>query len=154
MKPRPSSPSAQLSASLSRFPPETVALAKRCLTRLRRALPGTHQLVYEYTNSLVVAFGASERGYEAVLSLAVQPREVRLYLRKSTPDPKRLLEGAGSKVRSVAIGSASELDRGDVGALLQAAIADGEVGVPKTRSNRIVIKSAPKKPRPTKARNA
>ena len=53
------SPSAQFSAFLSRFPPEIVALVKRCLPKLRRAFPGSHQLVYDYSNSLVVAFGTS-----------------------------------------------------------------------------------------------
>src|SRR3954471_9158339 len=116
MTTRQPSPSAQFSALLSRFPPEIVALVKRCLPKIRRAVPCSHQLVYDYANSLVVSFGMSERGYEAIVALAIFPHSVRLYFDKTLPDPKGLLEGAGTKVRSLTIKAASDLDRGDTGA--------------------------------------
>jgi hypothetical protein len=136
-----------LSALLARFPPGIAVLAKRCLLRLRRVLPGSCQLVYDYPTSLVVSFGMSERGYEGIVALAVLPRSVRLYVDKSVPDPKGLLEGAGGKVRSVTIASASDLDRGDVHALVEAAIEHSGVKLPRTRSIRIIFKSRSKKPR-------
>src|SRR5215471_3431294 len=117
MDSRELSPNAQFSAFLSRFPPDIVSLVKRCLPKLRRAFPGANQLVYDYTNSLVVSFGMSERGYEAIVAVAIFPRFVRLYFDKSLPDPKGLLEGAGAKVRSVTIKAASDLDQGDIHAL-------------------------------------
>jgi hypothetical protein len=144
---RQSSPSAQFSALLSRFPPAVVALAKRSLPKLRRAFPGSHQLVYDYPNSLVVAFGMSERGYEAIVALAIFPRWVRLYFDKSISDPKGLLEGSGAKVRSVALDAASDLDHGDIHALIKAAIKHSGVTFPRTRSIRVVIKSMSKKKR-------
>jgi histidinol-phosphate/aromatic aminotransferase/cobyric acid decarboxylase-like protein len=147
VKERPPTPSAQLSASLSRYPPEVVALVRKCLTRLRRAFPGAYQLVYAYSHSLVVAFGTSDRGYEAIVALAVSPREVRLYFDKSLPDPKGLLEGSGGKVRSVTLESAADLDRGDIHALIKAAIEHSGATFPRNRSIRIVIKSASKKRR-------
>jgi len=149
MSTRQPTPNAQFSAFLSRFPPEIVALAKRCLPKLRRALPGSNQLVYEYSNSLVVGFGMSERGYEAIVALAIFPRWVRLYFDKSLPDPKGLLEGAGTKVRSVTLKSASELDRGDIHALLKAAIKHSGVTFPRTGSNPMIIKSEAKKRKPS-----
>ena len=142
------SPSAQLAALLSRFSPEIVALVKRCLPRLRRAFPGASQLVYDYPNSLVVAFGLSERGYEAVVALAIHPQAVRLYFDKSIPDPKGLLEGSGTKVRSVTVKAAADLDHGDVHALIQAAIKHSGVEFPANRPTRIVIKSAAKRRKP------
>ena len=142
------SPSAQFSALLSRFPPETVALVKKCVPKLRRAFPGTTQLVYDYSNSLVVAFGMSERGYEAIVALAIFPRWVRLYFDKDLPDPKGLLEGSGSKVRSVTLKAASDLDHGDIKALIKAAIKHSGVTFPRTRTTRMVIKSKSKKRKP------
>lgn len=148
---REPSPSAQFSTLLSRFSPEIVALVKRSLPKLRRAFPGTTQLVYDYSNSLVVAFGMSERGYEAIVALAIFPRWVRLYLDKDLPDPKGLLEGSGSKVRSVTLKTASDLDHGDIKALIKAAIKHSGVTVPRTRATRMVIKAKSKK-RKSKAR--
>lgn len=112
---------AGIAALLTRFPAKTVTLAKRCLPKLRRALPGAHQIVYEYSNSVVVSFSMSDRGYEALVTLSVRDGDVRLYVDKSLPAPKRLLKGSGGKVRYVGIASAAELDRGPVRALIVAA---------------------------------
>jgi hypothetical protein len=76
-----------------------VALGRR--PKLRRAFPGSYQLVYDYSNSLVVAFSMSERGHEAIVAMA--PRWARLYFDKSLPNPEGLLEGSGTKVRSVTL---------------------------------------------------
>ncbi len=148
------SPNAQFSALLSRFSPEIVALVKRCLLKLRRAFPGSNQLVYEYSNSLVVAFGMSERGYEAIVAVAIFPRWVRLYFDKSLPDPKGLLEGAGTKVRSVTLKAASDLDHKDIQALIKAAIKHSGVTFPRTGSTRMIIKSVAKKNRAKKTGHA
>jgi hypothetical protein len=150
MDARSPSPSAQFSALLARFPPEIVALVKRCLPKLRRALPGSTQLVYNYSTSLVVAFGMSERGYEAIVAVAVFPGRVRLYFDKSLPDPGGLLEGSGAKVRSVPLEAASDLDRAEIKALIKAAITHSGVTLPNTRSTRMVIKSESKKQRPVR----
>ncbi|HET6203826.1 MAG TPA: hypothetical protein VFI25_13605 [Planctomycetota bacterium] len=148
MNTRQPSPNAQFSAFLSRFPPKIVALVKRCLPKLRRAFPGSYQLVYDYSNSLVVAFGMSERGYEAIVALAIFPRWVRLYFDKSLPDPKGLLQGSGAKVRSVTLKAASDLDHGDIQALIKTAIKHSGVIFPRTRSTHMIIKSESKKRRP------
>jgi hypothetical protein len=145
MNAREPSANARFSAFLSRFPPEIVALVKRCLPKLRRAFPGAHQLVYDYSSSLVVAFGMSERGYEAIVAIAIFPRWVRLYFDKSLPDPKGLLEGSGGKVRSVTLEAASDFDHEDVQALIKAAIKHSGVTFPRTGSTRMIIKSESKK---------
>jgi hypothetical protein len=154
MNARQPSPNTQFSAFLSRFPPEIVALVKLCLPKLRRAFPGATQLVYDYSNSLVVAFGMSERGYEAIVAIAIFPRGVRLYFDKSLPDPKGLLEGSGAKVRSVTLKAASDLDHGDIHSLVKAAIKHSGVTSPRSGSTRMVIKSEPKKRKPRKTGHA
>src|SRR5438552_2923623 len=148
MTTRRPSPNTRFSAFLSRFPPEIVALVKRCLPKLRRAVPCSYQLVYDYSNSLVVAFGMSERGYEAIVAIAIFPRWVRLYFDKSLPDPTGLLEGSGAKVRSVTLKAASDLDHGDIQALIKAAIKHSGVSFQRTRSTHMIIKSESKKRRP------
>jgi len=145
MNARPPSPEAQFSEFLSRFPPEIVALVQRCLPKLRRAFPGAYELVYEYSNSLVVGFGVSDRGYESIVALAIFPNLVRLYFDKSLPDPKGLLEGSGGKVRSVVVKAASDLDSADIQALIKAAIKNAGAKFPSTLSNPMIIKSVAKK---------
>src|ERR1041385_4645897 len=93
------------------------------------------------SNSLVVAFGMSERGYEAIVAIAIFPRWVRLYFDKSLPDPKGLLEGSGTKVRSVTLKAPSDLDHEDIKALIKAANKHSGVTFTRTRSTRMVIKS-------------
>ena len=154
MNARLPSANVQFSGFLSRFPPEIVALVKRSLPKLRRAFPGSYQLIYNYTKSLVVAFGMSERGYEAIVAVGIFPGQVRLYFDKSLPDPKGLLEGSGTKVRSVALKAASDLDRGDIQALIKAAIRHSGVTLPRTGAIRMVIKSESKKPASRKALRA
>jgi len=148
---RQPTPNAQLAAFLSKFSPQTVALVKRCLPKLRRAFPGCTQLVYDYSNSnyLVVSFGLSERGYEAIVAIGISPRWVRLYFQdgKLLPDPNDRLEGSATKVRHVTLKAASDLDHKDVRALFKAAIKQSGVTLPRTGSTRVVIKSASKEKR-------
>lgn len=154
MTARQPSPSAQLSAFLSRFPPEIVSLVKRCLLKLRRAFPGSYQLVYDYPGSVVVAFGKSDRGYEAIVAMAIFPSRVLLYFDKALPDPKGLLEGAGAKVRSVTVKAASDLDHGDIHALIKAAIKHSGATFPRTGTIRMVVKSKAGKRKPKRAAGA
>jgi hypothetical protein len=151
MPTREPSPSTQFAALLSRFPPGIVALTKRCLPKLRRAVPCPYQIVYNYSHSVVVAFSISERGYEAIVALSVLPSGLRLYFDKSIPDPEGLLEGSGGKVRSVNLTTASELEHGHTHALIKAAIKHAGLKFPRTRTTRMVIKSKAKKQRPKRA---
>ena len=66
-------PKAQLSTLLSRFPPQIVALARRCLTKLRHAFPGSYELVYDYSNSLVVSFSMFVAISDELLALLRRP---------------------------------------------------------------------------------
>jgi hypothetical protein len=132
-------------ALLARFPPAIVALQAHCLARLRDAVPCTHQLVYDYGKHLVVALGASERGNEAIVAMAIHPDRIQLYFDKSIPDPERLLQGAGGQVRSVALADAAGFDRPGVQALVAAAIAHSGAVSTAPRSIRLVIKAKAKK---------
>jgi hypothetical protein len=142
---RPTTPNAQFSAFLSRLPAGIVALVKQSLTKLRRAIPHSFEIVYDYPHSLVVSLSPSEKGYEAIVAMATFPDRVQLYLDKSLPDPTGLLKGSGTKVRSLTLEAASDLDHADIKALIKAAIKHSGVTSPPTRPARIVIKSKSKK---------
>lgn len=144
----------QFAEFLSRFPAEIIALVDRCMPKLRRALPGSNQIVYDYAKSVVVSFSMTERGYEAIVAVAIFPDGIRLYFDKSIPDPKDLLKGSGGKVRSVTLQSASELDRGDIHELLKAAIKHSGATFPKTGTNPMIIQSEAKKKKPRNTKKA
>lgn len=136
------SPDAQLSEWLSRFSPGIIALAKRCMTEIPRVIPCTYQIVYNYTSSVVVSFGLTDRGYEALVALSVEATRVRLCFLDGDklPDPKGLLEGAGTKVRSITVKSASDLDSKDVQALFKASIKHFGAKFPRNREMQMIIK--------------
>ena len=145
------SPGAQLSALLSRFSPESVALAQKCLLKLGRILPGSVHIVYNYNHSVVVSFGLSEKGYEGLGALSIYPQEVRLYFQggKDLPDPKGLLQGSAG-VRFVPLQAVSDLDQPDVRALFQAAIEHSGLEFPRSGATRMIIKPDSKKSKPRK----
>jgi hypothetical protein len=145
---RTPSPSAQLSGLLSRFPAKST-LAKKCLAKLRTIFPGTLQLVYDYPTSVVVSFGLTERGAEAIAALAIYPAEVRLYFNdgKLLPDPKGLLKGSATRVRYVNIDAVSDMDQPDIKNFIKAAIKQSGARLPRRGDSHIVIKSEAKKKR-------
>lgn len=151
MNARPPTDAARFSALLSRFPPEVVALVKAIVPKLRRAVPYSHQVLYEYASSVVVSYGMSERGYEAIVAMSVTANGVQLYFDKTLPDPKGLLRGTGTKVRSLTLASAADLDRRDVQALIKAAVAQAGIDAPHAGAVAVIFKSDAKKPAAKKA---
>lgn len=146
MNERQPSAKAQFSALLSRFSPEIVAFAKRCMPKLRRAIPRSNELVYEYNHSVVVGYGLSEHGHEAIAALAIYPQWIRLYFHggKFLPDPESRLQGAAG-VRYVTLEAVKDIDDPYIKALFKAAIGRSGVKVPRTGSGRMIIKSVAKK---------
>jgi hypothetical protein len=144
-----SSPNVQLSAFLARYAPEVAAVAKAALAKLRKRLPGAVQLVYDNYNALVIAFGPSERAAELILSIALYPRWVTLFFARGAalPDPERLLKGSGTTIRHVVLGSAKDLDKPSVRALIAHAVERSKPLDPRGRG-RLVIRSVSAKQRP------
>ena len=83
------------------------------------------------------------------MSLAVYARGVNLYFIYGVglPDPRHLLQGSGNQGRFVRLESAAMLDRPEIRALVDAAIAEGETPLPKTGRGYTVIKSVSPKQR-------
>src|SRR5215471_9200210 len=94
---------AQISAFLAKYSPEVGAELRAARTHLRALFPRGHELVYDNYNALVFAFSPTERTSQAFLSVAGYPRWVNLFFLRGVDlkDPKRLLQGSGSQVRSI-----------------------------------------------------
>lgn len=144
------SPSQQLAAFVAKYPPEIGALARACLPKLRKLIPGAFELVYDNYNALVIGFAPGERASEAVLSLALYPRWVNLFFLhgKKLKDPGKRLKGSGKQVRSVRIEEAATLDDVEVQALIRAAVQASAVPFNHEGKRRLIVKSISATQRP------
>ena len=138
-------PAQQWSRGFAKFSPEVRTVARGAIARMRRRLPGAVEFVYDNYNALVIAFGASQRMADIVLSIALYPRWVTLFFMNGTKlkDPKKLLEGSGSKIRGIRLADGVDLGDPDVIALVEQAAAKSSF-----RKRELIIKSISKKQRP------
>ena len=149
---------AELAAFLARYEPALAAEARAARRKLRRLLPGALELVYDNYNALVIGYGPSERASEAICSLALYPRYVTLFFLhgKGLPDPRKRLQGAGKRVRSIRLAGAATLDEPYVRGLLATAAARAQVPLDPRQAHRLVVRavSARQRPRRPAARKA
>ena len=142
---------ARLEAFIDKYAPDTAALTRALVERMKARLPGAVLMVYDNYNALVIGFGATDKPTRAVLSLAVFPRHVTLCFiwGKSLPDPHGLLKGEGSQVRNLRLDNGvATLDDPKVDALIGEAIARSEPPFDADAPQRLIIKSVSAKQRP------
>jgi hypothetical protein len=141
---------AQLDRFIDRFAPETAALARALLARMRGRLPGARILVYDNYNALAIGFGATDQASKAVLSLAVYRRWVNLFFLQAAglSDPQELLKGEGRKVRHVRLLSAAAFDDPAIEALIAQAVAHSDPPFDPAAEQRLIVKAVSAKQRP------
>lgn len=137
------SPSKQLNAMIDRFDPVIQKVVRAARTKLRKRLPAAVELVYDNYNALAIGFASSEKRGDWIVSLAVYARGVNLYFVYgiALPDPHKLLQGSGNQGRFIRLESAAVLDRPEIEALLEAAIAEADTPLPSHGRGYTVIKS-------------
>ena len=140
----------ELNGFIDRYSPDVAADGRRALAFLGACLPTATQLVYDNYNALVIGFGAGPRASDIILSLALYPRYVTLFLARGIElsDPHGLLEGEGKGVRHVKLRPISRLESPEVGALIDAAMAIADPPLPTTGRSELIIKSISAKQRP------
>jgi hypothetical protein len=113
-------------------------------------LPAANELVYAYSNSLVIAYSPSEHGIEGIVSTAARATGVDLYFNQGPklPDPKKLLMGSARQVRFIHLETARRLAHPDVEALIAAAIKASRVPLPATGGGKLIIRTDGEKKRP------
>lgn len=150
----------QLAGFFARFEPEIARLGKDLRRRLRDRLPGLSEVVYLYERqgSLLISYSPTERGYEAVCSLALHPEQVRLYFtggpRLSKSDPGRMLQGSGKSVRYVVLDEAADLDRPEIEALMAAALTLAKVRPAAGTKGSMIVKAEEQKQRAARVKRA
>ena len=138
-------PEAQLDECLAEFDDRVAALAVACLARMRKLLPGAHELVYDAYSALSIGFASGERLKDGILHVAIYPRYVNVGFFHGTAldDPKGILEGTGSKIRHVTIREAKDLDSPELTRLVRSAAR--HAGFKKGDGELIIKKIYPKK---------
>ena len=140
----------QIAGFLAKYSPAIEVQLREARASLRAMVPRGFELVYDNYNALAVGFGATERSSDIVLSVAVFPRWVSLFLvgGPMLQDPKGLLKGTGSTVRHIVLAGSSTLDDPDVRALMDQALALAKAPIDPTASGALIIKSVSAKQRP------
>jgi hypothetical protein len=139
----------QLDSFLDKFTPEIATHAREVLARVRSFVPGAVELVYDDDHALVVSFSATTRARDAVLSVAVYPQWVTLFLMHgaAVSDPLNLLHGTGSDVRGVRIKSLAQFDDEHLQMLVEAAVAMAGKPIDDAAERMLIIKSVSEKQR-------
>jgi Domain of unknown function (DU1801) len=147
------SPEAQLKLFIGKFTPEMGRKIRAARKGLRELLPGATELVYDNYNFFVIGYGPSERTSEAVFSLAAQASGLTLFFLQGVglPDPERLLQGAGNKVRSVKLADATDLKSPRLLTLIKTACRRAKVPLKEDGRPRLIVKSVSAKQRPRRA---
>jgi hypothetical protein len=141
----------ELAGFIAKFAPEMQCRIRGCRAKLEARFPDAVQMVYDNYNFLVIGFGPTRRASEAILSLAAHARGVNLCFLQhgpELPDPTSILRGSGKAVRTVALESPDDLDRPDVGALIEAALGLATMPMDASDNGDLVIKSVSAKQRP------
>lgn len=147
-RPKPPSPAALLRAGLERLPPTTRKLFAAVRTAMRRRFPTANELAYDYGSHVVVAFGPTERGIDALVAIDGRGDGVRLYFNQGQrlPDPQRMLRGTGALARYVPIDSPRQLAQPELIALLAAAQELAPVPLPTAGRGTRTVRGAARRP--------
>jgi len=140
---------AELRELIARFTPAKQALVGAMRRSLRKRLPTAHEVVYEYSDSIVISFSPDERGYEGALAIRASAKGVDLYFNrgKELPDPDKVLRGSAKLVRFIHIESAPTLRRQPVARLIGEAISRTRVPFARTGRGPVVVRSTTAKKR-------
>jgi hypothetical protein len=147
---------AQLDSYFAKYESRMVELGKALRARMRKRLPGLHEIVYVYENqnALVIAYSPTENGYEGVSSIALYPSEAKLFFSQgaklSAADPKKLLTGS-SGVRHIVMEAVADFDRPEIEALFVAALGLAKLRPDPRAKGSVIIRAESQKKRAGRA---
>ena len=148
--PPPASAEQQITALISRFEPKDQKLIQAVRKFLRKRFPTVNELVYDYAKNVVIGYSPTEAGGEGIVAISADGDGIRLYLTNGSklPDPHKLLLGKAG-ARYMMLGSAKDLLRSEVEALMTAAEKTAKVPLRASGKGALIMKpsAAEKKPR-------
>ena len=146
------SPERQVAQFIAKYSPEIARAAKAARAKARKLLPGAVELVYDNYNALAFGFSPTDRASDVLVSVAAYPKWVTLFFLHGAnlPDPHRILQGTGSRVRSVRLAPVAVLHSAPVQELLRLIVADARSAFALAPPLTTVVKSVSAKQRPRK----
>ena len=135
---------------IEKFEPEHQALIRAVRRKLRKRFPTAIEMAYDNYNFFVIGYSPTERPSDALISIAAGANGVGLCFIHGArlPDPQNVLLGSGKQTRFIRVPSVAVLDRPEVDALLEAAVADAKTPFPSGGPGKLVIRSVSAKQRP------
>ena len=139
----------QMSSFIAKFEPKHQTLIRAVRKALRKRFPTAEELVYDYSKFFVIGYSPTQRGSDAIVSIAADKRWLRLYFNHGPklPDPKKILLGSGKQTRFIRLESVKEMTRPEVRALMAAAIVRAKIPLREAGRGKLVIKSSSAKRR-------
>lgn len=153
----------QVSAFIAKFSPDVASRFRKARVELRALFPRGFELVYDNHNAFGCGYSFSPKNSGVVVSLVAYPRWVTLFFfcGVKLPDPERILNGSGSRIRSVRLDPPELLKSKGVRTLLKHAIAQYKIDfqtAPRlsTHIKSVVAKQLPRRPgtKPKRAKTA
>jgi hypothetical protein len=139
----------RLRTFIAKFTPARQTLIRALRRSLRARVPAANELVYDNYNFLVIAYCPTEKTGDSYFSIGADKNGANLffgYTGAKLDDPKKLLVGSGASNRFIRVGSAQDLERPAVKALVAQSIA---ISKPMGDGpGRLVIRSVSPKQRP------
>jgi Domain of unknown function (DU1801) len=147
---QPTEAEQQLTSFIAKFSDPVASLVPAILAAMRKRYPTAIEMVYDNYNALAIGFSPTERPSEAIFSIAVFPKWVSLFFlqAKGLPDPDKILQGNGKRVRHIRLPSAATLDQMSVKTMMREATARAAIPFAAKGSPRLIIKSISAKQRP------
>ncbi len=139
----------QLEGFLKKYSPEMEKLGRAAIAHLRKRLPGAICLTYDNYNALAVGFGPSAKVSALPLSIALYPKWATLFLMygASLDDPHGLMEGKGTRIRSIRLSGLPMLKSEPVEHLIASAVLQAGWKLDPKAKGELVIKSISAKQR-------
>lgn len=128
---------------ISRFEPKDQLLFQAARKALRKRFPTVNALVYDNTRNFVIGYSPTEAGGEGIAALSLEADGVRFYLTNGAklPDPHKLLQGKAG-ARYLVLGSARDLSRPEVEALIAAAEKIAKVPLKGSGRGELIMKDS------------
>jgi hypothetical protein len=108
---------------LKPYPPEVRDLALQLRALVLEEMAPCYENIYDAYSAVAIGYGTSERLNDGIFHIAVYSKHVNLGFNDGAtlPDPKRILQGKGNRIRHIAIKTADDLTKPELCAYIRRA---------------------------------